>query len=535
MVCLGLSGGVEMGRVIAGYTVMQQNEWADRQFFTAREERTGQVVYLVAEAARDSTEPYAHPNLPLLHALQIDGGTRWLSGPVPAGETLEDLRSQGALTETGIMLMLLSVIDGLSSLSRLQPPVVPAYLDPACIKRDAVGRWMLDYLALAHAPEAHNASHPLGVYPLGALLYWLVTGQTARRTRVQMDRVEGASSTLQYIIIRCLSRSYPSLGELRDDVERAGHEREFKCIVAAGQMRPQVAAAAARTSQAAPVDLHYRRVLIGGPQIPANDRPWALPQRPPDGFRHYVVPPPPDPKLQKIIRRGTIAAAGVLVVGAAALAAIRLGSVPGLNRVAQPAMALPGMTRAGGTIGSELPPSPLTADGRPVASATEPDSGGPDLKEYRRLAHQPRVADEPAKAPAPTQPAPPAKQPQPTRPVLQPPAAGSIAYLDAQAGGTATLIFFNGRPVDWAYLFPHPTSPFMSLNSMNAIFGRNLYWAPTEGGSIRLLNRERSLVTADFLVLRERIWLRLTPQIQQLFGIQVSAYNGTDMYFVATH
>ncbi|MDB4895963.1 MAG: hypothetical protein JWN15_2225, partial [Firmicutes bacterium] len=313
-----VKGGHCMGAVPSQYIVIQQAEWAGRKFYTAHDQRADQVVYLMQEPVRGRLSVPQHPSLPTLQPLLVADDAGWLVGTPPTGDTLEDLRNQGRLSEQDMLSMLLSVADALAELGAQQPPLVPAYLDPAGIKRDALSRWVLDYLLLAQAPEVRKATAPPpGIYAFGVLLYWLFTGQTARMTRVQVGKVEGVAPALQFIMIRCLGRSYPGLAELRADIERSGREKDFRGVVRliAKQLPDAPGAAEKLLPAAQKLALEYRKVPLGGPQIPVDDRPWALPARPDDGFRKYVVPPPPDPPKQKL-RRG----AAFTLAGLAALA-----------------------------------------------------------------------------------------------------------------------------------------------------------------------------------------------------------------------
>lgn len=379
-------GGNRVSGVLAPYSIMQQNTWSGRVFYTAQERRTGQVTYLVEEPVTGKLDPYTHPALPPLELVATEGETRWLRGVMPSGDALEDLRNSGRLKETDMVAVLLSVVDGLVSLSAAQPALVPSYLDPACIKRDHVGRWLLDYLALAHAPEARMApSQPLGVHPMGVLLYWLVTGQAARRTRVQVKQLPpGLSPTLQFIMIKCLGRSYPSLAELRRDIERAASEHEFRSLVKLiGQQRERAAVQpvepvrirVASVRGAEPVEaagprsvpdrlpglsslpadetgaegppaswgasrsarppehlpampIPGTRALSGGPFIPMNDRPWAAPPRPDGGYRQAILPPPPTPRYSQAGRWTRLGLVGVLSAIIAGGVAVKAGFVP---------------------------------------------------------------------------------------------------------------------------------------------------------------------------------------------------------------
>ena len=607
------------------YTVMQQNAWAGRRFFTAQDRRTGQVVYLIEEPAGGTPEPYTHPSLPPMLETLVESDVRWLTGTIPEGETLEDLRNRGRLSEQDILAVLLSVLDGLTSLVALEPPVVPSYLDPSCIKRDRLNRWVLDYPALAHAPEARmNASVPLGVHPFGVLLYWLMTGQAARRTRVQVTRIpQGASAALQFILIKCLGRSYESLGAVRADVERAGSEHEFRSLIQLiAQQRDQLAAAArvagrppepsvARVATQAPqpprvwvlptpsdpvrplgpvprqgeampirdvpvvnvdqappkesLSLEYRKVPIGGPFIPTDDRPWALPKSQ-DGFRKFVVPPPPNPVLERAKRWGAVGGVALAAAVLAGVVAWKAGLMPAeimpaFLKPAHPVSADLGFARAGVQVGSELPPEPAG----PGAQPSRPNTGAvvgapidPDLAESRRNAEARRQqiaaggGGAPPPAPVPTTPTPPPARPAPTPPPANPkpappvpapqpenpasgpppPSPGSVAFLDAQTGGTAILLYLDGNPTGYAYMFPHPRSPYISLGAFNALFARNLYWAPVDGGGIRLFTGDGSHFTTDFDLVAGRLWLRLTPALQQVLGIQLQSATSSEFHFI---
>ncbi|MFZ5827275.1 MAG: hypothetical protein ACOY94_23500 [Bacillota bacterium] len=307
-----------MSGLLSSYTIMQESEWAGRRFCTARDLRTKHVVYLMGEPLGVLGGSHAHPNLPTLKEVGIEGQTRWWVGHLPEGDKLEDLRLQGTLTESELLSALLSALDALLSLSAMVPPPVPAYIDPACIVRDRLGRWVLDYMALAHAPEAHaNNAAPPGVYPFGVLLYWVVTGETVRRARVQVSNLESvASPGLQLIIIRCLGRSYPSLAELRAEVSRAGKDREFQPVVQRIRSRAQVARTEAMSA------------LVKGPHIPIDDRPWAAPPPPRGGYSRATAPL----RYRKVRRPWTrwlaTGLVGLLTFAVAGAVALRMQLIP---------------------------------------------------------------------------------------------------------------------------------------------------------------------------------------------------------------
>lgn len=311
-------GGEGVSDLLQPYVMMQESEWAGRRFCTARDQRTDQVVYLMGEPLGVLGGSHSHPNLPSMKEIGVEGQLRWWVGPLPEGEKLEDLRLKGSLTESELLSALLSVIDGLQHLSALVPPPVPAYLDPACIVRDRMGRWVLDYAALAHAPEAHsNNSAPLGIHPFGVLLYWVVTGETVRRSRVQVSQLESlATPGLQLMIIRCLGRSYPSLAELRAELTRAGKDREFGPLIM--RMRSKAQASRSRSMNS----------LQKGPYIPMNDRPWAAPPPPRSGYSRTGEPLQYRRPRRSRVRWLPVTLVALLAALVGGTAAIQLDMVP---------------------------------------------------------------------------------------------------------------------------------------------------------------------------------------------------------------
>lgn len=307
-----------MSGLLEPYVIMQETEWSGRRFCMARDPRTNQAVYLMGEPLGVLGGSHAHPNLPSLREVGVEGQVRWWAGQMPEGENLEDLRLSGQLTESELLSALLSVVDALQNLSAMVPPPVPAYLDPACIVRDRMGRWVLDYMALAHAAESRtNSPAPLGVYPFGVLLYWLVTGETVRRARVQVAQLESlATPGLQLIIIRCLGRSYPSLAELRAELARAGKDREFGPLLLRIRSKAQAVRSEAMNS------------TLQGPHIPINDRPWAAAPAPRGGYSRNQLPLQYHRVRSARFRWIPIALVGLLAVAVGAAAAVQFDLVP---------------------------------------------------------------------------------------------------------------------------------------------------------------------------------------------------------------
>lgn len=572
-----------MAGLLEQYAVLQQNTWNGRKIYSAQERRTGQVVHLVAEAARGRLEGYGHPSLPPVSQVQVEDGIRWLVGSVPDGDSLEDLRARGALTPTDVLTMLLTVVDGLASLARLDPPLVPGYLDPVCIRRDPFGRWTLDYLALAHAPEARaSGGAPLGVYPMGALLYWLVTGLITRRTKIQAAKLDDSvPAHLQFVIIRCLGRAYPSLAELRTDLERAGNEQDFRQVLShmAPVAKPQESFAVRRSAgglvppgtphlgippaPSRPANAWQPEDPAGAPAMPLEHRrlpqasapgaDWALPRRPDAGFRSFVVPPPPDPVAARQKHYALIIAGAVVLALVVGMSASRVF-------VAPPQSAYPGMARSSARAGAELPPEPDKLPRLPGPSVDDP-LWDPAFRPPAQSQPVPDVSPDPAKPeqpkPAPAQPdqavAEPVKpepanpeqvKPEPAKPepVTPEPAnpdpgrpgqavvreapqpePGSVEFFDKQLGGKAMLVFTDGHEAGWAYIWVMPRSPWISLGAFNKLTGKNLYWTRAAGDALRIYDGTgRNFITYDYDLVGERLWLKMTLALQRDLSIRVN-------------
>ena len=496
--------GVDLfvGDLLNRYTVMQQNDWVGRTIYTARETETGQVVYLLREPAVGEPGRYGHPNLPTLEPTAVTRGERWWVGTPAEGETLEDIRARGALTDTELHSVLMGVLDGLTVLSLLHPPLVPGYLDPACIRKQKGGRWVLDYLALAHAPEARaSGAPPLGIYPLGVLLFWLITGQTVRRTRIQLNRLPvGMPAQLQFVLVNCVGRNYPSLAELKEALERAAGTKELQRLATLAR-RGTAAQPTPAVPPLAKVPLGGGGGGGGGPYIPVDDRPWALPARPHDGYRKFVVPPKPDPQVVRLVQLGLVGVAGLLLL------VVGFG-LAWLIRPAPPAAA-PGPAVEAPPVQRPEPGPPATAEPGPQPPSPDPD-------------------------PTPAPPAP-LEPPRPTVPAPAPkPAPGTVADEDYRTGGVPLRILVGDRQIGIAYVFPHPTQPFISLPAYNELFGTSFTWAPAEGGAAQLSGGAWPLITRDYALISDRLWLKLTPAMQNWLGIRFQGYTDDGMQFTTT-
>ncbi|MDB4894236.1 MAG: hypothetical protein JWN15_498, partial [Firmicutes bacterium] len=115
-------------------------------------------------------------------------------------------------------------------------------------------------------------------------------------------------------------------------------------------------------------------------------------------------------------------------------------------------------------------------------------------------------------------------------PAPEPPEPEFFA-ADARTGAMPIQIYIDGQARGKAYLFPHPTTPNLSLQAFNHLFGRSVYWVPADGATVRLFTGGRSLLTRDFTIVQGRLWLQLSPALQESLGVQVSAYSDSLMYF----
>jgi hypothetical protein len=93
------------------------------------------------------------------------------------------------------------------------------------------------------------------------------------------------------------------------------------------------------------------------------------------------------------------------------------------------------------------------------------------------------------------------------------------------------VVYINEKLHGWAYMVPHPTSPWISLPTLGQLFGHNVYWVPLQGSEIRLIYGDRSMVTADFILVGGRMWIKAAPPVQAALGVKVAAYDETGIHF----
>lgn len=120
--------------------------------------------------------------------------------------------------------------------------------------------------------------------------------------------------------------------------------------------------------------------------------------------------------------------------------------------------------------------------------------------------------------------APPASQSAPPKPETAP--QDPIAALDKQAAGdNLVTVRFFGHPLGQAYMFTNPGAPVISLESFTSLLERPMTWELVGPKQLRLSAGKETFLTRDFVVLNNRIWLILRPELAGQLGLKVVSYG----------
>lgn len=308
-----------MEKVFGQFSLLQTAHWAGRTFHLALDRRTGQMVHLVEEPAGASGPPDEQPTLPQLSLLEARGETRWFIAAVTEGETAEDLHLRGALNGQEIGAILLAVVDALIALTSIKPPVVPGYIDPACIKRTPSGQWKLDYLVLAHTvgASAATAQANASIHSFGVFLFWLVSGRDLRQEEAQTDLGQGLPPSIQFMVMRYLGNTYSRLADVRATVQKAVRENIFASIRLDGSESAGQPVTVVHVGETAVVPVEVQVTGTGAPaprlkrRVSGKRRMWpvfavvlvlagfALPRLFSGGSNATVMPPAAQPEAPK--------------------------------------------------------------------------------------------------------------------------------------------------------------------------------------------------------------------------------------------
>lgn len=546
----------------ADYRVLRQSRWGEQTAYMVLHLQESSTFHVLDEPVGWSDQGLEHPALPRVSARHEGNGIRqsWL--PLLTGERLTERRAAGSMTGSEIASALESVAAALQHLATHRPHGLPAVIDPDCVCRAPSGEWVLDYAMLLHNPETRRERKPPGVYAIGLLFFFLVTGEFPRLGRPALTgRFPPLSTTLLLPLIKAINESYTDLPELQQalvDCRRAGGfdrlaeylNRPVKTRNLFG--RQEVAPAAREPALEAPTPaepvaaqpsplsaperlwtpeehktaketlegLAGRPLATPPPEIPLRDPSWAaapwhegaLPRRP--VVRRQPVARPRFSLLRPVLL-GTGGAALLLMLTLAVWRPWE-GAESILPRNPNPQVPAPTLPKPGAPTQPQPTPTPTPTPVDPGQQQPEP---GPPPSEER--------PDPPAKEPLPVTP-PPEKPPStpdpaptlPPLPAAPTPAPGTLADLDRQAGGQPHLVYINGAEAGWAWLRTEGGT-YLSLGAFNELFHRTLYWVPLSENRARILNASFSVETADVQVLASRLWLRLTPEMQRSLSIQL--------------
>lgn len=210
----------------AEYRVLRQTRWGEQTVYMVLHLQQNETHHVIDEPVGWSAQGLDHPALPRPATQHEGNGIRqsWL--PLLTGERLTERRAQGGMTGSEIAGALEAVAAALQHLATHRPDGVPAVIDPDCVCREPSGEWVLDYAMLAHNPEVRRGSQPVGVYAVGLLFFFLVTGEFPRMGRPALTgRFPPLSTTLLLPLVKSINGSYSGLPELQQalvDCRRAG-------------------------------------------------------------------------------------------------------------------------------------------------------------------------------------------------------------------------------------------------------------------------------------------------------------------------
>ncbi|HLO04782.1 MAG TPA: hypothetical protein VK191_16875 [Symbiobacteriaceae bacterium] len=564
----------------AEYRVLRQTHWGEQTVYMVLHLQQSETFHVIDEPVGWPALGLDHPALPRVSVRHEGNGIRQTWLPLLTGDRLTERRTQGGLTGSEIAGALEAVAAALQHLAAHRPEGVPAVVDPDCICRAPSGEWVVDYAMLAHNPEVRRSRQPAGVYAVGLLFFWLVTGEFPRLGRPALTgRFPPLSTTLLLPLVKAINESYPGLPELQQalvacrraggfdrlaeylsrpvtTVRHFGGRRERGAEGSVSSTSADVTPGAASgtrlaetpdTTGSAPsgpkptldrpwtahdpklatetlVGLAGRPLAAPPPEIPLRDPSWApapwqvgdLPRRP--AARRIREA---EPGLSWV-RPALVGTGGAAILLLATLAVVRPWQMPARLPETSPANPAPSADRPMG-------PSPRQGD----AARLSPWAEDRLQKRWSRLQDGAGVPGDVAQ-PGPGAPGSPVTSPPaalPPLPAAPEPEPGSLDERDRQMGGQPFLIYINGAEVGWAWLIP-ANGPWISFGTFNNLFHRQLYWVPLPEKRYRLLNSTWSVETADARELQtNQLWLRLTPELQRSLGVSLTQTKEGRMFF----
>lgn len=122
----------------------------------------------------------------------------------------------------------------------------------------------------------------------------------------------------------------------------------------------------------------------------------------------------------------------------------------------------------------------------------------------------------------------PAKPSEPeSSPVVEKPLDPIAARDKKTAGENPVVVRLLGRDLGTAYMFTNPQAPVMSLEAFSHLFNRPVLADRIGEHDLKLSLGRESFVTQHFLVLDNRVWLILKPELVERLGFKlVSHGNG---------
>lgn len=541
-----------VGSVADRFEMIRQARWAARRFCLAHDWQEDRRVYLIQGQAGAEAAVYNHPCLPAVVEVPGTDGEWLLARPV-TGESLAEMRLSGKLTEEMLADLLLAVVDGLAHLGRMTPAMVPAYLDPYFIKASPTG-WILDYVgAVVHSGDARWSDGVMPVaFPVGGLIHWLFTGKKLQ-VGLSQPKTEmiapWVSPELQAVMRRCLDRAYGSPEDLRQDLVRLIAEGGLQGLAARLSPAPQGVKGptvsrrrASREARSRRPSAQERKQAAAAAAKAETAGPWAALRAALD-FRKM----PPHRRWITMIAGAMVV---VLVVGfgvydvRARIAAARYG-VGDRGRRNKVVEVEPAGTDGSSGNGAAAQASQPTASGKSSSASDQGKMEKPAKADAQSEENKAGVvsSDEIEKLVdslsrdgivsvlEPGEKNPPASSKGSSTESQAPIPPGYDYGADKAAGGTPLEVVVDGNSLGTFYLYPNANDPQVSLHAINRFLGSNYHWEAVDQQTVRIYDGDFSMTTTDYSMIQDRLWVRLTPEMQQAMGLKLMGYQDGKIAF----
>ncbi len=467
------------------HLIIDEVQHGETRFCRAEDSGTGQQLYFMAEPEVLRPLP-GHSGLQVFRMAGTAEGLRWNVGEIPTGPSLRDAWMAEELSSDDLATCLLQVVETLAHLASTRPALLPDEVTPDHVRRLDTGSWVLDLAGLALTSGIRLGSGGSVIKALGNMLRQLLGDETSSTPVKATPPSRQSSPAVRFIMMRCLWGGFASLDEVRQALTQLS-TRESEDASNGPAVAPPAEEAVIRRHESerpAPVDM----------PVPTG--------RPPTNRTGLV--------------RGLVASA--VLVGVVTITGLAVRTTTQSSEAPQvaPEVAPPPAVPASPAVVRAQVDEPA-----PSTPTTLPPNPEPAFNDVLSETDLPRFAPkpEPAAPPPPT----PKPTPKPSRPV-QP--VDPVAAADkATAGDNLVTVRLYGHVLGQVYMFTNPGAPVISLDSLSRILKRPVNGELTRAGNLRVVDGSRSFDTGSFVVLNERVWLILAPELTPKLGIRVVSYG----------